>query len=694
MFLQVVTFVIYIIAALCVGSIFVQGGNQKLKLFDLPIAIAMGLVIAGLLWVLAIISKVPPKVVVVSTMVPLAFFVVWKNRQIVTRLIDTSELKDVPYFCFAFLCFGGLTFIASIKMGQGEFPGMFFNMDSSLRLGHAWNMLYAKTYPPDSIFVLNSKHAYHYGAPAAVAAISAITRLSMHKAMFWVFCPILLLGTFSIFYRIVKEVCGNSVLQKVSLLLFTPFVLLASSGYELGRDLESFSNNLMSLIGISRDMYNSASYGNGVWDASVLAGFFLVAFSLLTSLHIRRPKALFSVVMLSILIVLYKMDMVIVIYVMLFVALWVNSKDLRFVRVIGLSVLMMLTPLILFEIFGYGGKQSEVQMLTINSLEEIGSIFDPRNSRSSYLLEANLVFLGMVLIIWNSYRSGRGFDAGCRFAVSIFAGITMCYVTVEVVDIPKTGGQFLLAMWIGSPLIATLILGSGISWRRPLSIIFLVPIVMVALAAQWNKLGHAAIAVWLPQLVEEYSDNEMLGEALSVIPMGRNNSESTLVYERYVDTNSDLAQVFNKLTNGVTKAQWGRKHFEKHGKAEERLLTPKVVVVTNDFRYLKWEDSQPVIPALFGHQAYSVHQRLFPGSGGYNVDAASKIWLQVERLSRKFSTKNKQFADETKKIASQKGWTHFLLKKDNDSDLQLRVSNTVPLKKIMENEIYAVFAFD
>ena len=26
-----------------------------------------------------------------------------------------------------------------------------------------------------------------------------------------------------------------------------------------------------------------------------------------------------------------------------------------------------------------------------------------------------------------------------------------------------------------------------------------------------------------------------------------------------------------------------------------------------------------------------------------NVDAASKKWLQVERLSRKFSTKNKQF---------------------------------------------------
>ncbi len=695
MLLQVVMLVIYIVAALCVGSIFFKGCNRKIKLFDLPIAIAMGLVIAGFLWVLAIISKVPPKVGVVSTMAPLALFVVWKNRQVVTRLIDTSELKDVAYFCFAFLCFGGLTFIASIKMGQGEFPGMFFNMDSSLRLGHAWNMLYAKTYPPDSIFVWNAKHAYHYGAPAAVAAISGITQLSMHKAMFLIFCPIVLLGTFSIVYRIVTELCGNGFPQKISLLLFAPFVVLGSAGYNLVKDPEVLSNTLTSLTGFANETYNSASYGNGVWDASVLAGFFLLAFSILTSLQMTKSRASVSVVALVMLIVLYKMDMVIPVYVILFVSMWLNFKAFSFRKLIGLSCLMMVVPFILYELFGYGGKQSEVQMLNIHPMGDmLSNFFRPPSRNWMYLTEIYLILVGTALICWNSYRASLGFDNRSRFAVSVFAAVTMCYVAVIIVDIPKTGEQFLLAMWIGSPLIATAILGRSMSLRRPLPLLFVVPIIVVALVAQWNKLGHAMISVWLPQFVEEYSDNSMIGDALSVIPTVRNDTDPEIVFENYVNANSDLYQAFNQSGTSLSKSAWGRNHFKSYGKDEGRILKNTVVIVTNDFHYLKWEDSQPVIPSLFGHQAYSVHQRLFPGPGGINVGAASKIWLQQERLSTKFTVKNKQFSDETKKIAFQQGWTHFLAKKQDDEGRLLIDFNLVPLKKIMENEAYALFVFD
>jgi hypothetical protein len=118
-----------------------------------------------------------------------------------------------------------------------------------------------------------------------------------------------------------------------------------------------------------------------------------------------------------------------------------------------------------------------------------------------------------------------------------------------------------------------------------------------------------------------------------------------------------------------------------------------VVVVTNDFRYLKFPDSQIALPAMFGHQTYSSHQRLFPGPNGYNVEAARRIWLQEDELSRKFSKSNLEHSLRVKKLAYDLGWTHFLLKKDPNPDWDPIDATSIPLKMLVENSEYAVFEF-
>ena len=45
--------------------------------------------------------------------------------------------------------FGGLVLVTSIKMGIGEFPAFFVNMDTPLILSHVHELLRTDIYPPD-----------------------------------------------------------------------------------------------------------------------------------------------------------------------------------------------------------------------------------------------------------------------------------------------------------------------------------------------------------------------------------------------------------------------------------------------------------------------------------------------------------------------------------------------------------------
>ena len=67
-------------------------------------------------------------------------------------------------------------------------------------------------------------HAYHYGAPASVAALKSLTNFPMHKAMFWAFCPLMVLGIFAVVYKTVTTLVESRAWRVSTLFLFAPFV--------------------------------------------------------------------------------------------------------------------------------------------------------------------------------------------------------------------------------------------------------------------------------------------------------------------------------------------------------------------------------------------------------------------------------------------------------------------------------------
>ena len=168
------------------------------------------------------------------------------------------------------------------------------------------------------------------------------------------------------------------------------------------------------------------------------------------------------------------------------------------------------------------------------------------------------------------------------------------------------------------------------------------------------KFNHMVVAIVLPEHVNEYADNRPIGDALRHIPI----SADEWTYHDYTNRYPDLLSAYEKSGNIASKGLWGRKHFEQYGKKEGRRIMPrniKPLVVTNDFRYVSWPDSQPQIPSLYGHQAYGVHLRHFPEPRGFNREGELRIRAQTTYLSRELTISNPEFVKNTEKIAKKRG---------------------------------------
>ena len=83
----------------------------------------------------------------------------------------------------------------------------------------------------------------------------------------------MVLGIFAAVYKAVTTLVENRAWRVSTLFLFAPFVMLWSGTFELLGD-PGATLKVMTASIFDTSVYNPASYGNGVWDASVLAGFF------------------------------------------------------------------------------------------------------------------------------------------------------------------------------------------------------------------------------------------------------------------------------------------------------------------------------------------------------------------------------------------------------------------------------------
>ena len=94
----------------------------------------------------------------------------------------------------------------------------------------------------------------------------------------------MVLGIFAAVYKAVTTLVENRAWRVSTLFLFAPFVMLWSGTFELlgdpGATLKTMTASLF-----DASVYNPASYCNGVWDASVLAGFFLLILTYFSIFH-------------------------------------------------------------------------------------------------------------------------------------------------------------------------------------------------------------------------------------------------------------------------------------------------------------------------------------------------------------------------------------------------------------------------
>jgi len=691
--------VVFAAILLCVWGVAVfplhRSKAEPIQLSDIPISISLGALVAGLVYVLFLRLGVDADRGILISSIVAALFGITRLRG---RLRLSSEsLSGWGWFwnSLIFVCLSGLTVGASFQMGMGVYPPIFVNDDSSLRLAHSFSVLNSLEYPPESLFVSGTVHAYHYGAPASAAAIASVSGLPPHKAMFWVLCPVLMLGIFSLIYQVTRKLLGDSWRQRLSITLFMPYVMLGSMAFSLVNSDISYT-----LIGLAEtgwfwsEQYDGGSFGNGVWDVSMLSGLFLLLLAVHTATRAVGSIRYALPLLIAALTLFCKLDVAPAVFIVLGVTIIMGVQKENLKLSTGTIFGIFLTPVIFYFLFGYGEGQSEAAMVNVRTLDQAMSFFDWRWTRARpFLTEICWVVLASVLCLADEIRFGNWKSSRITLVLSVAVAVVGSYLTIAVIFVPKTGVQFSLAMWIGVAFIGTALLANRTRVFQWVGTMMLLPVFLVAEVGQVTRLAHAVVVVAFPSQAEEYSDNQYIGDAMSAI--FPEQKAGSVAFGRYVDKYADLAEAFEQDDNGLSKEEWGERHYAVWGKAEGRILDerPEVIVVTNDFRYSKWDDTQPQISAMFGHTTFSTHPRLFPGPNGYNVEAAKRIDVQRTSLSRQFSKDFPSFVQETLSIAVSEGWTHYLMRKDLDDGLPPVDSDSVPLLKIFENSRYVVYEF-
>ena len=691
---------VYLFLSFLVGRIFITRFDQRSCLLDVPAQISLGLMFGGVCWIVSLLGGFSPKVGTISLMAIGGLASLWMNGLSLQVPARDSLFKHLPIFIVSFACFGGVTLSASFYMGQGtEFPLVFFNLDTPFRLGLSHSFVDAETYPPFSIFNLGARHAYHYGAPAAVAALSSLTGLTVHKSMFWVFCPIVLIGAFSLLFRLILSLGGSRLSSSVSILLFVPSVLVISLTYSwlTSSDLHEIFIDLF--LGLNPIDLNPERFSGTARDASMITGHFLLFWSGLICFQNSQRQIVLPLIAACILIVFFKLDLAVAVYGILFIAIWFNQASVSVKGKILTSLLMPTIGVVFLIVLGYwryefGVNQIELRTTWPLIVERMFNGFS--NWEKTFLREIVFgVTVGSFALVCR-FRQSAEMKRNAKIVIGISVTSLGALLLARSISIPKVDQQLLGGVWFGGSLAiafcAVMVVRANAKLVKVSFLVAVVPFCMVGIAVAAVKVSQTVAMFLAPEQGSEFFSNRLLGPAMAAIEKDLYGIDDARRYERYVDSYPKLLAHYEKVGAGVEKGTWGKYHYEKRGREAGRVLPAVPIVVTNDFNYVTWPDSNPAIPALFGHQAFATHPRIFPGPSGYNK-RVGRIWLQEKRLGDKFSRENMAFFRETMIIAKKFGWTHFVLKKHSDPDRAPRDSRSIPLEKIFENQTYAVFRF-
>ncbi|SVC92926.1 uncharacterized protein METZ01_LOCUS345780, partial [marine metagenome] len=268
---------------LSVAPLFLSDENS-IRTDSFFVAIAFGVLLAGLLYVLAKIAQLPGELVVPIAFITLSAVNAVRRKGALMPNFALSSYPESIVFFLLFLVFCGSVLVGSLMMGIGEYPHVFFNGDTPLRLTHAYEIAQMSDYPPEALTTKDIYRPYHYGGPASVAVLAAITGLALHKAMFLVVLPVLLIGSFSAVCWLSRVFLKRAGSQYAAILLVIPFVKFGDEIYSrfvLDTIQLGVGRNSVRLLDEIRWLndFNPEQFSRGIWDISATAGVFLLIVS-------------------------------------------------------------------------------------------------------------------------------------------------------------------------------------------------------------------------------------------------------------------------------------------------------------------------------------------------------------------------------------------------------------------------------
>lgn len=184
--------------AAIVGLPWLVPASRRPSVAESAVAGALGYCVAGVLLVLVRVAGADvetTRLVVALSMVALASGIALRHGP---RLLPRLPPLDGVVLATGVLAVVWMAHAAAAAwaMGRGEFPPMFFNIDTPFRLNHVHELLRGSGFPPQSIANAGVTARDHFGGPAAAAALSLASGLAPHTALFAVVLPVAALGVF------------------------------------------------------------------------------------------------------------------------------------------------------------------------------------------------------------------------------------------------------------------------------------------------------------------------------------------------------------------------------------------------------------------------------------------------------------------------------------------------------------------
>ena len=597
--------------------------DEVFHLDRVAVATAFGLLSAGLLYVFCGMLGIDGKIVVPICLLALAAVNVWRWKgQLLPAIAPAAGYLDWAALTL-FGSFAGLTLIASIMMGIGDYPTVFFNADTPLRLTHAHEILGLTQYPQEALTAKGIFRAYHYGGPAAAATLSAATGMPVHKSLFLAVIPVLLTGCFGAIWLLCRTVTNSKVSRLVAATLFVPFVGLGNEAYQQyiytaqAHGLGMFKALGQMFVPMTfADPDHLENFGGGVWDVSTIASIFVLLGTVaLVTRKTTLPVAVFAPLVFLVS-VFSRIAMVPMVVTFLGLRLITSVREFHPARVfVYLLVSGAITTLALI---GLGVFEAVDSSASVNSIDQILKKLDWLNERvwrhqswqSAEVLSVTLgaVLFGLLYIFIPHYHSD---SRKALLVAGALIGTVLCYGLVISLRAEDLNLVF-KATWIATPMVALAILSISrqACLGRWVTALFIAPLVLIALMVHWQKYQQAVFTAKSPQYGQEYFDTTALAEALQRIPKDSS------------------------------------------------------VIVTNEFRYLWVENYQTPITAIYGHQAYAVATYWLVHEPQLRDQAGRQIGEQKRLLSSLFNRTQPEFAEDVIAFAKEKGWTHFLLDKN------------------------------